>query len=337
MFGLYRTFLALMVVALHIGGVPMTGVYAVFGFYVLSGYLMTLIMHNSYGYTATGFYRYALNRFLRIYPVYWVSIIFSAVLIWCLGSSFTSSYHPSMHFPAGALGWAKNLLLFFPKGSISRLTPPTWALTVEIFFYILIGLGISKSRRLTLFWFFGSAAYHFGTLFLQPDWSYRYYSISAASLPFSTGALLFHHMPSVTKWRDPESGALRYYLPYIVTFLILINWFLGYVLEQSTGFFFYSNYALCTLMTAALYDRKQLPYVSREIDKWVGEFSYPIYLLHYQVGIVVIALLAAFGIELSRPSLVLMAVSMPLLFICSWAVLATLAKPIESVRARVRG
>ncbi len=78
MFGTYRTFLALMVVALHLGGLSMGG-YAVFGFYVLSGYLMTLIMQNNYGYSALGFYKYALNRFLRIYPIYWVSIVFSAI------------------------------------------------------------------------------------------------------------------------------------------------------------------------------------------------------------------------------------------------------------------
>jgi len=54
MFGTYRIFLALMVVALHLGGIPKIGAYAVFGFYCLSGYLMTLIMQTNYGYTATG-------------------------------------------------------------------------------------------------------------------------------------------------------------------------------------------------------------------------------------------------------------------------------------------
>lgn len=49
MFGTYRAFLALMVVALHLGGIPKIGAYAVFGFYCLSGYLMTLIMQTNYG------------------------------------------------------------------------------------------------------------------------------------------------------------------------------------------------------------------------------------------------------------------------------------------------
>lgn len=50
MFGTYRTLLAIMLIFLHLGGMPVIGSFAVFGFYILSGYLMTLIMQNNYGY-----------------------------------------------------------------------------------------------------------------------------------------------------------------------------------------------------------------------------------------------------------------------------------------------
>jgi peptidoglycan/LPS O-acetylase OafA/YrhL len=43
MFGSYRTFLAVLVIANHIGGISEIGRYAVYGFFVLSGYLMTYI------------------------------------------------------------------------------------------------------------------------------------------------------------------------------------------------------------------------------------------------------------------------------------------------------
>jgi peptidoglycan/LPS O-acetylase OafA/YrhL len=52
MFGFFRTLLALAVVVEHLGPAHYVGPYAVFGFYVLSGYLMTLIMHETYGHTA---------------------------------------------------------------------------------------------------------------------------------------------------------------------------------------------------------------------------------------------------------------------------------------------
>ncbi|MGB3309225.1 MAG: acyltransferase [Nodosilinea sp.] len=336
MFGVYRTFLALMVVALHLGGVPMVGVYAVFGFYSLSGYLMTLIMQTSYGYTAAGLYRYALNRFLRIYPAYWVSIIISALLIWCLGRDFTTAYHPSMYYPENVFVLVKNLSLFSLKGSFSRLTPPAWALTIEIFFYILIGLGISKSKKTTLAWFLCSVFYHFATIVLGLDWSARYYSASAASLPFATGALLFHYGPEISKYKSQLNQNFYQYLPYAIIACILVNWFLGYILSQSGGFFFYSNYVLCAAMVVVLSDMKQLPYISQETDKWLGEFSYPIYLLHYQVGLVVIVLFTAAGFNVNRPSLSLMVLSLPMIFALSWAIILILEKPIESIRTKVK-
>ena len=314
----------------------MLGVYAVFGFYILSGYLMTLIMQTSYGYTAAGFYRYAVNRFLRIYPAYWVSIFVSAVLIWILGNDFTSAYHPSMYFPEDVYALAKNLSLFFPRGSFSRLTPPAWALTVEIFFYILIGLGISKSKRITLLWFLCSGIYHVVAVTLELEWSARYYSVSAASLPFATGALLFHYGPKFERYKNQLKGNFYQCLPYILVVFMLTNWLLGYILSRSGGFFFYSNYVLCAVIVAVLSDRKQLPYISQTTDRWWGEFSYPIYLLHYQVGLVVIVSLAAAGFDLNRPSLTLMFVSVPAILAFSWVVIVILSKPIESLRAKVK-
>lgn len=87
MFGTYQALLALMVVGQHIGGLPRIGSYAVFGFYALSGYLMTFIMQNNYGYSRFGIGKYALNRFLRIYPIYWVSIAVSALLVMLIANA----------------------------------------------------------------------------------------------------------------------------------------------------------------------------------------------------------------------------------------------------------
>jgi len=79
-----------MVVMQHLGNVSALGVYAVFGFYILSGYLMTLILHSGYGYSWSGVRRFALNRFLRIYPIYWVACLISAGLVLWLGAQFTT-------------------------------------------------------------------------------------------------------------------------------------------------------------------------------------------------------------------------------------------------------
>lgn len=336
MFGTYRTFLALMVVALHLGGIPTIGAYAVFGFYCLSGYLMTLIMQTNYGYSVGGIGKYALNRFLRIYPIYWVSILFSALLVLYLGNEYTSSYHQSIYLPGDLFELLKNLLLFFPFRESPRLTPPAWALTVEIFFYVIIGLGASKTKRITLIWFVLSIVYHFFALVAQLGWDQRYYTIFAASLPFSTGAFIFHYKEELTQLTDRASSKIHNNLPVVLFLLILINWYLGYKIGHLEGLFFYSNFALCSAMVAILHKRKNLPFISRTLDKWLGDFSYPIYLIHYQVGIIIVVLFASLGVEIKRPDLTLFIVSMPLIFIFSWLIIVILERPIEIVRAKVK-
>ncbi len=336
MFGTYRTLLALMVVALHLGGIPVIGAYAVFGFYTLSGYLMTFIMQNNYGYTPGGIYKYAVNRFLRIYPIYWIALLFSVGLAWYLGNGFTSNYHPAFYLPDDLFGLAKNLLLFFPFQERPRLAPPAWALTVELFFYILIGLGISKNKRRTVVWLGLSILYHGLIIAFQMGWHQRYYTIPAASLPFATGAMIYHFKDRLIHYADQKMGRLDPFSAYIIFSVILINWFIGYLTAQSEGISFYLNYVLSAAMVVILSEKRVLPLISRTFDRWMGDFSYPIYLIHYQVGLVVVIFSGSLGFELKRPNLTLMSVSIPMIFLFSWMITITVARPLESLRSKVK-
>ncbi len=74
MFGIYRYCLAFCVAISHLWGGMIGGpaAYAVWGFYCLSGYLMTLILNEKYGFSPRGLAKFAVNRALRIYPAYYV-------------------------------------------------------------------------------------------------------------------------------------------------------------------------------------------------------------------------------------------------------------------------
>jgi len=335
MFGTYRTFLALMVVALHLGGIPAIGAYAVFGFYTLSGYLMTLIMQTNYGYTLSGITKYAINRFLRIYPIYWVSLIFSVSLIFFVGEEFSLKYHPAIYFPNNFGDILKNIFIFFPFREPPRLTPPSWALTIEIFYYILIALGLSKNKKIVAVWASVSLIYHTVIVFLGLDWDYRYFTIPAASLPFATGACIYHYKYEIQSFLS-HLRVIGKYLPIIILVLILFNWYVGYILRDLKGLFFYSNFFFCAFMVIALSERKSLPFISRKFDKWMGDFSYPIYLFHYQVGLSVIALVSLYGVEMKSPSLLLMIFSIPVIFLVSWLTTVAIERPIELIRIKIK-
>jgi peptidoglycan/LPS O-acetylase OafA/YrhL len=333
MFGTYRTLLALMVVGQHIGGIPLVGSYAVFGFYALSGYLMTFIMQNNYGYSRQGVGKYAINRFLRIYPIYWVSIGLSALLVLVVGEDVASAYHGDIRLPQTPGSLLRNLLLFFPFMESPRLTPPAWALTVELCFYTLIGLGLSRTRRSVWIWFALSAAYHGVALYF--DWDF-YFSVFAASLPFATGALIFHYRSELNAFLARTAAGRSHWLPVAAFTMMLVNWGVGHLMPELEKPWFYFNYLLCSSMVAILSDRKSLPVVSSRLDRWFGDLSYPIYLLHCQVGLVVMVAVNAAGLDLPHPGPALMAISLPFILAASWFVSVSIEAPIERMRSRVK-
>ena len=55
MFGIFRTFLAVNVILLHIFNVPTLGNYSVFAFFILSGFLMTLVVNENYDFQLVDF------------------------------------------------------------------------------------------------------------------------------------------------------------------------------------------------------------------------------------------------------------------------------------------
>jgi len=333
MFGFYRTLLALMVVALHIGGIPWLGGYAVYGFYMLSGYLMTLIMQRTYGYTANGIAKYALNRFLRIYPLYWVAGLITLVLIYCLGEAYVSIYHKAMLYPTAWTDIIKNVFLLFPNLETVRLVPPAWALTVELCFYLLIALGLSKHAKIALVWLGLSVMYHGVAWFAGWD---RYFSVFAASLPFALGSVLYFYRNQVLQKLFGDRQNLSPYLPLLLLLLMAINWYIGFVLEQLHELFLYINIVLCALMLLVLSSYQSLPWLSKKADAYWGDFSYPIYLVHYQVALLVMYAAQQSGLNISRPSTVLMWLTIPAVFLAAWLLMLLVERPIERLRSRVK-
>jgi len=59
-----------MVAQTHPWGVAWTGTIAVFAFYTLSGYLITRVLNERYGFSTRGTVIFLLNRVLRLWPAY---------------------------------------------------------------------------------------------------------------------------------------------------------------------------------------------------------------------------------------------------------------------------
>lgn len=343
MFGIYRTMLALFVVVSHLVSITVIGQYAVHGFFILSGYLMTYIMINTYSYDLPGIRAFALNRVLRLYPGYWVLIIIMVPIIHAAGPSAAKVFNFSMGLPADFFGWLQNLSMIYPDvvpmRIAPRVSPPTWALTVEILFYACIGLGLSKTPMRTIVWFVVSFIYMVLTHVLDMDGRYRYSAVMAGSLPFAAGALLFHFRDRLTglaPWLVTPVGVISLLVAFFTNCLCgcLVVLFGG---GDGIGcVFYYVNLLLNFLVILALSKQGNLP-ISRKLDSAIGDYSYPIYLFHYPAGLAVSMMLFGEprrGFHLDGV-LVLLA-SLPLCILVSFVLIRFVDHPIQRIRSRVK-
>jgi len=337
MFGIYRTILALLVVAFHLLKLPIIGYYSVHGFFILSGYLMTYIMQHTYSYSFKGIKRFISNRLLRLYPIYWAVLLISTAILFYIGDN-SLSYHSKLYLPHGLTEIIQNLTFiywdFFPTKASPRISPTSWALTIEIFFYILIGLGISRSKKNVIIWCVLSIVYFAYTHFQNLGFTYRYHNIISGSLTFSIGAITYF-------WKNELSNLLR---KISITQLIIIaiaNIAITYLsrkigLSIIENFCFYLNYLIHMSIIILLMDIKTSKRL-KKIDIFIGRFSYPIYLIHWQIGLLItFSIYNSSVIGLHKKGLIVFFATILLTIIVSYFLIKLIEEPIDKVRKKIK-
>jgi peptidoglycan/LPS O-acetylase OafA/YrhL len=334
MFGIFRLFLAVNVVVYHLLGVSSIGPFAVYSFFVLSGFLMTLIMKDSYGYETSGLKKYFTNRFLRLYPVYWFLLVISMITVILIGSDVTSQFHPAISIPKDVTQILANITMIYPHFEPVtypvRLLPATWALTIELFFYFVIGIGISKSKLITWIWFLASISYVLYRVVVYPGYGIGYGNILVTSLPFSMGALLYYYKEILSRLVTKSIFiiTLCVYLPnLLLPFFTSIYW------PDKSWFFAdvctWINLFTTLIITVHLFsDGKN--YFGKGMDKALGDLSYPVYIFHW-TG----ALLAAYFIQ-GTSKYVIFAIGMMITVAISIIVNKVVNNNIEKVRQRIK-
>jgi len=322
----------------HLLEIQFLGEHAVIGFFILSGYLMTYVMQNTYGYDRP--LAFALNRALRLYPMHLLVTMGTLVILTTVGDA--TSFRRVMYIPSTFTEWAQNLSLiylnWFPDRVSPRLSPPTWALTVELFFYALIALGLSKTRFTTFFWLVASCSYMVSAHIFDQVFAYRYYSILAGSFPFALGATLYHFRKEIGRLSD-RFAADKYVALGLLVFIANIGLPLAFAETTlsaiSVHFAFYANYAINFTLIAILmaWTSKR---ISRRADAFWGQLSYPLYLMHLQIGFMISMMVWGEPITgLDPVGLFAFAISLPTCLALSAIAAMAIDRPVQKYRAKI--
>ena len=305
--------MALAVLLTHSGELPLTanklvgGQAAVQSFFMISGFYMALVLGTGYR-DVRSFY---FNRLLRIFPTYWLVLIGLAVAQLIIGHpTFVGRImsEASINWEAKLLMLVANIMIFgsdtmmFFFGDANGLhfttnfnshkplyilhaIPPAWSLPLELMFYAVAPFVVrNKARLIVLVMASLLLRLFLSHMGLNKDpWSGRFFPNELVF--FCIGALAFHAYVWLKQLDDRlpphflESAGLVALIGLVVFILNfdrappLLPAFAG-IGGKHVQLYVCLGLALPLIFHATRHNT---------IDRWIGELSYPIYIVHMAV------------------------------------------------------
>jgi peptidoglycan/LPS O-acetylase OafA/YrhL len=304
-----------------ISGYPSAAPAAVFGylgvnlFFLISGFVI------AWSAEGRSWRDFAVARFARLYPGYLVCMTVTFAVLWLARDP---------RLPADLPDYIANLPMFAPALGQPFMDGVYWSIVLEIVFYgwvaLLLMTGLFQRRRLAVIaaWLAISAANEFvlksGALRMALLTEYA---------PFFAGGMLAQHM--VSKGRSVEAAvlALAAFLLACDTLTVTRDWMqVHYGVSLSPARLLGANLVIHALFAAAVLLRRRIaptPFIVL-----LGGLTYPLYLLHQNVGYLA---LNALGPHLGRwPAVVLVA---GLMLAAAWLVCRFVETPVRKPLIRI--
>jgi peptidoglycan/LPS O-acetylase OafA/YrhL len=339
--GTWRLVLAWLVVADHTTGLRdistniEIGRVAVTTFFFISGFLMPLTFdthYRAYGFLA-GSRKFYVNRFLRIYPIYWASLAVTMLAVLFYGPTLLE--HATAFGDLSRIGtYLSNVLLLGLNqtriwGGDFRFNPPAWTLDVELQYYILVPFilwAAAYFRRwaaVVLAALGGTSAY----LLLRPAGLVEVDRSLLAWASFFLLGYVFYLSPTL------QSLALRkrWIIPAIVVLALVARF------SRSPNVAILSVTLACMIVSAYLLVLQQNRGFGA-LDRLLGDLSYPTYILHW---ICVQLIMYWLGDNFTRGGAVarfstLLVLNVLISTLVAYASLRTIGEPIEMLRRKIR-
>lgn len=316
-FGTCRLILAALVAMSHLwdGMIHGYAAYAVWAFYVLSGFLMTLILSTKYGFDGAGLRTYAVNRFMRIFPLYWLAAATGLATLWYAARQGIAlqQLNGEFYWPQSREQWLHVVTLFpgFERGGLP--VPVSNALAIEVGYYMLMPL-MARSRSTAWFAAAVGIMIHLQLGITGDTFAQRYATFLPCMLPFAAGALVCHYREALSRFSMPWLSTLVWLLHGLL-WLALPDW------PWTWGL--YASLLLSSWMVVSLYGQR-----AGAVDRMLGDMSYPVYLIHTTVAAWFVC-----SCGFSRP-IDFFAKAFVLTLFLSWLVVVLIDRPLSRLKRK---
>ena len=360
--GVLRVMLALFVVIDHSGAFPglhLPGaVFAVKIFFVISGFYMTMILNKKY--IGSGSYTlFITNRFLRIFPIYWVVVSLTVGIsfisfivfnnwmrltpyvaynefmniktllflgltnIFLFGQDFV--FFLGLNLERGAMFFSNNFVLTDPPLHGFLFLPQAWTIGLELLFYLIAPLVVRKKIRVVVLLITVSiiirALIYFNLGMQHDPWTYRFFPNELALFLF--GAISYHIYLYI--YKNPIQRIYNK-LIFIMYFLILLS----YNYLPNVELFFDIKSVLFYIFTGLSIPSIFILTKSSTIDNRIGDLSYPVYIVHMLIIFVSWVLIAEFDLHIHKG--IKGVIIMILTLVISYILVKFVSDPVERLR-----
>jgi exopolysaccharide production protein ExoZ len=238
-------------------------------FFVFSGFVITTACFNDFGRPGKVL-NFAIKRFYRIYPIYWVTCI--PILAWSV------LHHGKDWF--GSLA----ALMFMP-GYVNQINPVSWSLVHELVFYLVFAfalfLPVMMLPVILSIFAIVIAVHYFDPNSILPTWIYSPVVFSLRNLAFFMGVPIAFLARMNHGFWIRSSAVLAAVLVATTTVVTGLGHF-DLVQAWPNRVIFLELPAACIIYSAVGLELKGTVWSAR-ILQLLGDASYSIYLMHYMV------------------------------------------------------
>ena len=273
---------------------------------------MSIILNEKYNLRSNSYWLFISNRLLRLYPVYFLILMFTLGLCW-LGniksdglsygkldiyfqyklslSSYFALFFSNLlivgqdiimflglNVDSGDLFFTSNFRSHSPELHTFLFIPQAWTLSVEILFYVICPFILNKGVKKVLLFIFLSLIIRFfvayGLDFVNDPWGYRFFP--SELMFFLLGYISYFLLRNTKIVIHPIGINYAVLLSFIITIL--------YYSAFPDFSFDYIPFGLKQIIVTILFVL-MLPTLfsmteKNKVDRFIGELSYPIYISH---------------------------------------------------------